>query len=263
MTIDLSEKQFAECIRDRLVRQLIAANEQLEQFATIASHDLREPLRIIACFSDLLEKEYGDCLDGTGRSYLQISRQTAKKMEAMVTDLLEYGRIGENVERLQETDCNEALRHALVGLGEAIKTSKAKIQSDSLPTVFANSLQLSRLFLNLVGNAIKYRQDGRLPVIHISAKDNGALWLFSVQDNGIGVDPDYVRAIFAPFKRLHSDDQYEGTGIGLAICQRIIRVFGGSIWVESVQGKGSTFFFTIPKHTTLTESGQDEERSSD
>ncbi len=253
MSSDITENQFAESIRDRLVKQLVAVNEQLEQFAYVASHDLREPLRIIVCFTDLLAKEYGDRLDDTGRKYMEINRQAAKKMEAMVADLLEYGRLGQSVDRRAETDCNAILQQALDALSESIKSTQADIRNDPLPTAWANPLHLSRLFQNLIGNALKYQTVGKPPVIRIAAKDKGDHFLFSVSDNGIGIEPMYLETIFAPFKRLHSDDQYAGTGIGLAICKRIVEGFGGKIWAESAPDEGSAFFFTLPKRAPQQE----------
>jgi light-regulated signal transduction histidine kinase (bacteriophytochrome) len=245
--VDVSETQFAESIRNRLVKQLVSVNEQLEQFAYVASHDLREPLRVIVCFTDLLAKEYGDKLDETGRQYMEINRKAAKKMEAMVADLLEYGRLGQCAERLMQTDCGAIMRQVTEALGECIRATDATIQCNPLPTMMANPLNLMRLFQNLVGNALKYHRPDHPPVIAVSAEDKKDKWLFSVADNGIGIEAPYLESIFAPFKRLHSDEQYPGTGIGLAICKRIVDSFGGAIWVDSTPGAGSTFFFTMPK----------------
>jgi light-regulated signal transduction histidine kinase (bacteriophytochrome) len=247
MTTDPTESEFEECIRNRLVKQLVSVNEQLEQFAYVASHDLREPLRVIVCFTDLLAKEYGDKLDETGRRYMEINRQAAKKMEAMVADLLEYGRLGQNAERLVPADCEDILRQAQEALSESIKATHAEISNGPMPTVTANPFHLLRLFQNLIGNALKYQRPGKPPIVRITAKEKKNFWLFSVADNGIGIENAYLNSIFAPFKRLHSDDQYGGTGIGLAICKRIVEGLGGSIWAESKPGKGSIFFFTLPK----------------
>lgn len=244
---DISERKFAELVRDRLVKQLISANEQLEQFAYVASHDLREPLRIVVSFSDLLAREYSERLNEEAREYLAIMRDAARKMEAMVADLLDYGRLGHDNERLSEIDSNRALMQTAEALAESIRATQAVIGSDPLPHVVANHLRFSRLLQNLIGNAIKYQRPGNPPVIHVSAEDKGTHWQFSVRDNGIGIKPEYLDSIFAPFKRLHSDHEYAGTGIGLAICQRIVEGFGGVIWAESTFGSGSTFFFTIPK----------------
>ncbi|MDR3425039.1 MAG: ATP-binding protein [Alphaproteobacteria bacterium] len=244
MTID---NQFAERIRDRLVEELTDVNEQLEQFAYVASHDLREPLRTIVCFTDLLEKEYADRLDDEGRRYMAINRQAAKKMEALVSNLLEFARLGQNAQRLEETDCNDILRQAKEALGESLRSTQAVIESDFLPTVRANPLRLCSLFQNLIGNAIKYQALGVVPLIRISAREQNDDWLFSLADNGIGIRSEYLNVIFSPFKRLHSDQEYVGTGIGLSLCKRIVESLGGNIWAESESGKGSVFYFTLPK----------------
>ncbi len=246
-TSDITDYEFAGNIRDRLIKQLIVTNEQLEQFAYVASHDLREPLRIVVSFTDLLAKEYGNKLDDNGWNYMAIIRQAAKKMEAMVADLLEYGRLGQSSERFIETNCNKILQQSIENLGEAINTTHASIQSDPLPTVVVNPIRISRLFQNLIGNALKYQPSDRTPVIHISAEDKDDHWQFAIADNGIGIASQHLDAIFAPFKRLHSDQEYFGTGIGLAICKRIVESFDGVLWAESTVGCGSIFYFTIPK----------------
>jgi light-regulated signal transduction histidine kinase (bacteriophytochrome) len=245
---DITESKFAELIRDRLVQQLTTANEQLEQFAYVASHDLREPLRIIVCFTDLLLKEYGDRLDDQGRRYMEINRQAAKKMEAMVADLLEFGRLGQSSERLVETDCNQILQQVKETLDESIKSTRAVIQSGLLPTVRATPLRMSRLFQNLISNALKYQHRDTQPVINITAEDKNDNWLFAVADNGIGIAHEFLDVIFTPFKRLHSDDEFQGTGIGLAICKRVVESCGGTIWAHSTPGQGSVFYFTFLKH---------------
>jgi len=247
MTTDPDEGEFAECIRNRLVKQLVSVNEQLEQFAHVASHDLREPLRVIVCFTDLLVKEYGDKIDETGRRYMEINRQAAKKMEAMVADLLEYGRLGQNAERLAPTDCEDVLRQAREALSESIVSARADVSNGPLPTIGTNSLRLARLFQNLIGNALKYRRRDAPSVVRVTAEEREDFWLFAVADNGIGIEAAYLNSIFAPFKRLHGDDAYGGTGIGLAICKRIVESLGGTIWAESKPGEGSVFFFTLPK----------------
>lgn len=244
---DIGERKFAESVRDRLVTQLTAANEQLEQFAYVASHDLREPLRIVVSFTDLLIKEYSGSLNEEGMQYMVIMRQAAKKMEAMVADLLEYGRLGHAAERFSRVDCNVKLQQAMEALGESIRSTEAVIRSERLPKVMANPRRFSRLLQNLLGNAIKYQRPGVPPAIEVRAKDHGDHWLFAVADNGIGIRNEHLEYIFAPFKRLHSDHEYAGTGIGLAICRRIVESLGGTIWAESVAGSGSVFYFTVPK----------------
>lgn len=244
---DITERKFSEDIRDRLIKQLTNVNEQLEQFAYVASHDLREPLRIVISFTDLLVKEHGDNLQEDALNYMQICRKAAKKMEAMVADLLEYGRLNHEIERLEQINCEKKLAMAMEALSEAISSTGTRIESGPLPCIIANPLRFSRLLQNLISNAIKYQHPNNTPVIRISATDKGDHWLFAITDNGIGIKKEYQEIIFAPFKRLHNDQQYAGTGIGLAICRKIVEDFGGTLWVESEPGKGSSFLFTIQK----------------
>ena len=249
---DRTEIQFAESIREWFIQQLTTANEQLEQFAYVAAHDLREPLRTIISFTDLLEKEYGSKLDSEGRNYLDINRQAAKKMEAMIADLLEYARVGNEDEAPAETNGDEALQASLEILAESIRATRAVIHSTPLPNVPVNAVRLARLFQNLIGNALKYQPQGSQPAVRVTAKDEGEYWKFSLADNGIGIEPPYLDIIFDPFKRLHSDRAYPGTGIGLAICKRIVENFKGHIWAESKFGTGSIFYFTVPKRASTT-----------
>lgn len=252
--MDVSERKFADSIRERLIKQLTDANEQLEQFAYVASHDLREPLRTIVSFSDLLIKEYGEALHPEAKEYASISRRAAKKMESMVADLLEYGRMGHEAVRMTQINCNVKLHAAKEALEEAIRSTDASIQSERLPVITGNPVRFSRLLQNLIGNALKYHRQGESPQIKIWAEEKSDHWLFAVSDRGIGIKPEYLEVIFMPFKRLHSDREYTGTGIGLAICKKIVESAGGTIWVESEYGKGSTFFFTVPKHAESLES---------
>jgi len=249
--IDIADRKFADSVREGLIQELTTANEQLEQFAYVASHDLREPLRTVVSFNDLLAREYGDEMNEEAKQYMSISRQAAKKMEAMVSDLLEYGRLGHDAERFTEVDCNKKLQHAIEALDESIHATHAVIHSGTLPHVIANPLRFSRLLQNLIGNAIKYQRPGNPPIITISAEHKNDLWQFAVADNGIGIPKKYLESIFAPFKRLHSDHEYSGTGIGLAICKKIVEGFGGTLWVESNVGDGSIFYFTVPTRAQM------------
>ncbi len=242
---DTQEKQPTES--QSRIEQLTEANKELEQFAYVASHDLREPLRVIACFTELLAKEYSTKFDETARQYMEISRDAAKKLEATVADLLEYGRIGHNEAPMSPTDCTRIVTEAQEVLAGTIEAAKASMTFGRLPTINANPLRLERLFRNLIGNALTYHAPGKRPVISICAEERGNDWLFSIKDNGMGIEPEYLEAIFAPFKRLHTDEYYKGTGLGLAICKRIVAKMGGNIWAESTPGIGSTFFFTLPK----------------
>jgi light-regulated signal transduction histidine kinase (bacteriophytochrome) len=222
------------------------ANSDLQQFAYSASHDLQEPIRTVAIYGQLLKKRYGPKLDGTAETFLEYLTTAAQRMENLVQDLLSYTRTGDAQPSATETDANCDLKAVLESLAAATVESRAEITSDPLPVVEIDSIHLQQLLQNLIGNAIKYRGD-RQPLIHISAREYNAYWLFSVHDNGIGIDPAYKERIFGIFKRLHTSDKYSGTGIGLAICQRIIERYRGRIWVESELGSGSIFYFTVPR----------------
>jgi two-component system sensor kinase FixL len=244
---DITDRKGADKLREKLIESLMQANVQLEQFAYVASHDLREPLRMVVSFTDLLMKEYGDSLDDTGRSYMQISRDAAKRMEALVTDLLEYARLGREPELARVIDCNERFKDAVGMLQNTITTSEAVVTSDSLPHISAHPVQFNRLLQNLIANAIHYHRPGVTPHVHVSASDLGDAWEFCVEDNGLGIQEEYLEYVFQPFKRLHSHQDHKGTGIGLAICRKIVENFGGVMRVESTFGKGSRFYFTVYK----------------
>lgn len=228
----------------RIEEKLRRANHDLEQFAYSASHDLQEPLRAVKIYSELLSAELGDKLDGDAADYLGFLRSGATRMEMLVRDLLTYTRASVMEGEAEPTDAGECLRSALANLGAAISESQAKISTTGLPTVPVHGAHLRQLFQNLVGNAIKYRRPGSIPEVHIAAERQNGTWRFSVQDNGIGIEPQYQERIFGLFKRLHTD--YPGTGIGLALCLRILEHYHGRIWVESEPGKGSIFYFVLP-----------------
>ena len=225
---------------------LTRVNTDLEQFAYSASHDLQEPIRNIAIYSDLLSRRYKAALDDTGREFLGFVNAGAKRMERLVHDLLAYTRAASIEDEVPEPiEAAKPLEAALLNLSEAIRQSEAQIIYHSLPIVRMRDVHLQQLFQNLIGNAIKYRREER-PQISISTKRKDSRWVFALKDNGIGIHPKYQEQIFGIFKRLHGNDQYSGTGIGLAICQRIVERYRGRIWVESEPGSGSTFFFTAP-----------------
>ncbi|MBV9401053.1 MAG: PAS domain S-box protein [Bryobacterales bacterium] len=243
-------KWFGSCTdiddQKRVEEELRRANSDLEQFAFSASHDLQEPLRSVKIYSELLSNRYRDQLDGPALQFCDYMREGATRMEQLVRDLLAYTRVSKLEAPTGETDANAALGETLANLNLAIQESGAQITSDSLPPVRVHSAHMQQLFQNLIGNAIKYRGPDRVPVIHVSAQKQSEQWVFSIQDNGIGIDPQYKERIFGLFKRLHTGDQYSGTGIGLAICQRIVERYHGRIWVESNPGHGSTFRFSLP-----------------
>lgn len=226
--------------------ELRSANRDLEQFAYSVSHDLREPLRSVKLFSELLTRRYRDRFDGQALEFLDYLRNGASRMEMLVRDLLEYTQTSQSVNPLEPSDASAALRDALSNLAQAIAESGATIESASLPRVSIHVTQLQQLFQNLVGNAIKYHRPGVSPVVHVRAQRRNDEWLFSVADNGIGIEPEYRERIFGLFKRLHTGGEYSGSGIGLALCQRIVERHHGRIWVESEPGKGSIFYFTLP-----------------
>ena len=222
------------------------ANTDLEQFAFSATHDLQQPLRAIKVYSELLTKTCGPSIQGEGQQYLGHLRRGASRLEMLVHDLLTYTKVSQFERPEGNADAGEALNSTLANLSSAIQEVEADITSDPLPSVRLYDAHLQQLFQNLIVNAIKYRSSDRRPRVHVSADRQGDEWVFAINDNGIGIAPDYWETIFGLFKRLHTNDEYSGTGIGLAICRRIVDRYHGRIWVESEPGKGSTFRFTVP-----------------
>jgi light-regulated signal transduction histidine kinase (bacteriophytochrome) len=230
---------------ERKVTELDHSNEELRQFAYVASHDLQEPLRMVASFTQLLAKRYRGKLDSDADEYIAFAVDGATRMQRLIQDLLAYSSVGTKGKELLETSSEAALRVALANLRGAIVESGALITHDPLPRVLADDVQLIQLLQNLVGNAIKYRR-AAVPEIHISAtRDPGQKWIFSIEDNGLGIDSQYFERIFTMFQRLHTRDEFSGTGIGLAICKKIVERHGSSISVESQLGRGSTFRFAL------------------
>jgi light-regulated signal transduction histidine kinase (bacteriophytochrome) len=229
----------------RQADELTRSNTELEQFAYVASHDLQEPLRMITGYTNLLAKRYGGKLDEDADEFMAFAVNGAKRMYVLINDLLSYSRVGTDAKALTRTNCEDTLAKTLAGLQLAIKESGAMITHDDLPTVMADETQMGQLFQNLLGNAIKYRSKNP-PEIHVGCKRDAGSWVFSVKDNGIGIDPKYSERIFVIFQRLHTRDEYSGTGIGLAICKKIVERHGGKIWIESALGQGTTCFFTLP-----------------
>lgn len=229
---------------EALNRELAQSNENLEQFAYVASHDLQEPLRILSNFSQLLEKRYKDKLDQDANDFIGFIVDGAKRMKVLISDLLTYSRAGRNEQTAKEIDFNKIVGKVIYYMSPIIEQSEGKVTCDKLPVLVAREIHIMQLFQNLISNALKYHSD-KAPGIHIRAKRNNDVWLFSVSDNGIGIDPRFHEKIFQIFQRLHSKEEYSGTGIGLSICKKIVSNYGGKIWVESEEGKGSTFYFTI------------------
>jgi light-regulated signal transduction histidine kinase (bacteriophytochrome) len=223
------------------------ANADLEQFAHSASHDLREPLRSMSMYSDILARKYAGSLDERGIEALNMIQAGARRMNALLDDLLSYAHASSIQEgAVEPVDAMTPLRWALDNLSGAIQQSDAKITIGQMPTVRMHDSHLSQVFQNLIGNAIKYRRPDEQVQIHVSAERADNAWIFNIADNGIGVPPAYKEAIFGIFKRLHSNHEYSGTGMGLAICKRIVERYRGRIWVQSELGRGANFFFSIP-----------------
>lgn len=220
-------------------------NIELEQFAYVASHDLQEPLRTVTSFVELLDNDHKGKLGEHGDKYLNFISQASARMSALIKCLLDYSRIGKNRQRVT-VDCNKILRQVYDDLGSTIQEMNASIEIDALPILKGFEIELRLLFQNLLTNAIKFRKKGISPLINISAKKMENDWVFSIRDNGIGIDDAHKEKIFVIFQRLHGRNEYEGTGIGLAHCRKIVELHGGKIWVESTLHQGSTFYFTIP-----------------
>jgi PAS domain S-box-containing protein len=243
---DITKRRTAEAHLLLKVDELNRSNVELGQFAYIASHDLQEPLRMVASYTQLLSRRYKGKLDADADEFIAFAVDGANRMQRLIQDLLAYSRVGTKGSDLLETSSEDALQQALTNLRGAIEESGAQVTHDPLPKVLADEMQLTQLFQNLVGNAIKYQSPG-VPRVHISATMNpDKKWTFSVKDNGLGIDPQYFERIFGMFQRLHKREEFAGTGIGLAICKKIVERHGGSISVESELGRGSTFHFALP-----------------
>ncbi len=245
---DITDIKKAEENQKMLIEELKRSNNELQQFAYVTSHDLQEPLRTIASFTQLLEKRYKDRLDSDADEFIEYIVEAAKRMQILINDLLDYSRVSTRKKEFKLTHTEEVLKNVISNLRVAIDENKSLITSDPLPDVYADSGQLSQLFQNLIGNAIKFRKSEIPPKINITArkdKENNE-YIFSVSDNGIGFEPQYKDRIFTIFQRLHTREKYSGTGIGLSVAKKIVERHGGQIWAESEYGTGSTFFFTLP-----------------
>jgi len=240
-----SELETANAHLRRTTAELASSNQELEQFAYVASHDLQEPLRAVTGYLGLIEKQLGDQLEDKVRHHVDGAVQGASRMHTLITDLLALSRVGTRGQALEPADLNAVLDQALEGLGASVRETGARITRDPLPILSVDAGQMAQLFQNLIGNALKFRGE-RPPEIHVSAERKPDQWVFGVRDNGIGIEPQYSERIFLIFQRLHTRKHYAGTGIGLAICKKIVERHGGAIWVESQPGQGSTFYFNIP-----------------
>jgi PAS domain S-box-containing protein len=229
----------------RQADELARSNAELEQFAYVASHDLQEPLRMMSSFTELLAKRYRGKLDADADDFIGYIIDGAARMRQLINDLLTYSRVGRAGQAVAATDSSAVVTTACSNLRRSIEESRAEVTVEFLPVLPVEQTQLLQLFQNLIGNAIKFRQDSEPPRVQIGARRQGGEWLLWVRDNGIGIEPQYAERIFLVFQRLHKRDQYPGTGIGLAICKKIVERHGGRIWVESEPGQGSVFYFTL------------------
>jgi len=230
------EKQKAELER---------SNADLEQFAYVASHDLQEPLRMVASYTSLLEERYKGQLDERADKYINYAVEGAKRMQQLISDLLDFSRVGTRAKPMERVDTAALLEKVLRSLRGVIADKGAEVTAGMLPVIMADEIQLGMVFQNLIGNAVKFRAE-RPPRVHVDAAFENGIWTFSVTDNGIGIDKQYSSRIFQMFQRLHERGKYDGSGIGLAIVKKIVERHGGTVWFDSTPGEGTTFFFTIP-----------------
>jgi len=250
MGIDITEQKQAETARKQILDELIRSNADLEQFAYVASHDLQEPLRNVASCMQLLEKRYRSKLDAEADKLIWYAVDSVARMKALIIDLLAYSRVSTRGNALKPLESEEVLKQTLRALRPSIEETGCVITHDPLPAIEGDFTQLMQVVQNLISNAIKFRGTDS-PRIHVSASRNGVEWVFSVTDNGIGIETRHLDRIFLIFQRLHKKTQYQGTGMGLAIVKKIIERHHGRIWVESEPGKGTTFFFTIPAKESI------------
>lgn len=242
---DITEQKIAEEKLKEAIENLARSNKDLEQFAYIASHDLQQPLRMVESYTQLLVRRYKDKLDQDANDFIGFVVDGVKRMQGLINNLLDYSRVTTRGKPLLPTDCNQILQQVLTDFQEKITERKAEITYDKLPVINADEIQIAQLFQNLISNAIKFCEKN--PKVHIGIKDEKDEWIFSVSDNGIGIATEHFDQVFVIFQRLVTEEQYPGNGMGLAICKRIVERHGGKIWLESTVGKGSTFYFSIPK----------------
>ena len=251
---DLTERMRADEVRERVLSELATCNEERAHFAYAASHDLKEPLRMVEAFCGLLSTDYGERLDDQGREYLSLTIAAAAQMRRRLEGLGDFSRLRSEIERVSWIDTGVSLDQATETLRGAIAESGAQISRSALPTIWGSPDRFARVLENLIGNALIYTEVGVAPRIHVSAVRAGEFWRFAVSDNGIGIEPRHIDRIFEPFKRLHGKEHHPGVGLGLTICRKIVEGFGGRIWAQSIPGEGSTFCFTIKTPAEKTES---------
>lgn len=243
--MDITEQKQDKERLTQMVSEMRRSNTELEQFAYVVSHDLQEPLRMVSSYTQLLAKRYRGQLDADADDFISYAVDGAERMRALLNDMLDYSRVGTRGKPFKLIWCEDVLEKAITNLKVAIEDSGTLVSHDYLPMLVADEGQLVQLLQNLIGNAIKFCNQ-ETPRVHVSAEKRGEVWVFSVRDNGIGIDPQHAQRIFEMFKRLHTREEYSGTGMGLAICKKIVERHGGHIWVQSQAGEGATFYFTIP-----------------
>jgi len=259
--VDISEQKRAEEALAEKADELARSNAELQEFAYVASHDLQEPLRMVASYVQLLQQRYGDQLDGAAEEFMEYAVDGARRMQALINDLLQYSRVGTRGKPFAPTDCEEVMNDVLANLEVSITETGAAVTHDPLPRVVADRGQLVRVFQNLIGNALKFCD--ATPEVHVSAGQVGGAWQFAVRDNGIGIPPEQREKVFVIFQRLHGWGEYAGTGMGLAITKKIVERHGGRIWVESEPDQGATFTFTLPNRKEPNRDTEPDDGNSD
>src|SRR5205823_1564996 len=242
---DVTARKLADERLRAAAADLARSNAELEQFAYVASHDLQEPLRMVASYTQLLARRYKGKLDQDADEFIAFAVDGARRMQELINDLLTYSRVGTRALQLETVDSNQLVDQVVGDLAAAVHESSASVTRDDLPSVQGDPTQLRQLFQNLIANGIKFHRPDQTPQVHISAMRERGPWTFSVNDNGIGIEPQYQQRIFALFQRLHTRADYPGTGIGLSICKKIVERHGGQIRVDSAPGRGTTFRFTL------------------
>ncbi len=248
VAVDVTEERAIERELAMKAEDLVRSNKELQQFAYVASHDLKEPLRMVTTYVQLLQRRYGSVLDDQAKEYIGFAVEGSKRMYSLVDDLLTYSRVETSVQPFSTVDMDQVMGTALKDLKEAIDASGGEVRFGGLPEVHADHQQMVQLMENLIGNAIKFRRD-ETPSVLVSVKLSGNEWVFSVKDNGIGIAKEYSGKVFQMFQRLHARETFPGTGIGLAICKKVVERHGGKIWFDSEVGVGTTFYFTLPAKT--------------
>ncbi len=227
------------------------SNEELERFAYICSHDMQEPVRMMNSYGEIIARKYNDVLDEKGKKYLTFIVDNAQRLQKMILDILSFSRVGREELKTESIDCNRVAKEVIAEFEPVILKTQARIESGSLPVLITSDTLVRALLHNLIGNALKFQDGAKTPHIKIQAQQNDGEWQFSIQDNGIGINPDFRDKVFAIFQRIHRKEEYPGTGIGLSTCKKLVELYGGKIWFDSVPGEGSSFFFTLPQKKAI------------